>query len=139
MPNASAPISSPSHTWSRRCSGAPTSSSGLATRPSAARCSPSSTSTIRQTPPPASPARYSELVEIGGIVPAPYSARHFWVAAERWDVFTTAEWHRELHAAHAVILAKLPSKVVAAFALPAAQQKRLIAARRKLLAAKAKK
>jgi predicted DNA-binding protein (MmcQ/YjbR family) len=87
----------------------------------------------------AGPARYSELVEIGGIVPAPYSARNFWVAAERWDVFTTAEWHRELHAAHAVILAKLPSKVVAAFALPAAQQKRLIAARRKLLAAKAKK
>jgi len=66
-------------------------------------------------------------------------ARIHWVAAQQWDVFTTTEWQRELAAAHALTLAKLPAKVRATLALPAAKQKALIAARRKLLAAKAKK
>lgn len=87
----------------------------------------------------AGPTRYSELLELEGLTPAPYMARIYWVAAERWDIFTSAEWQRELRTAYDITLAKLPSKVVAALALPAAQQKRLIAARRKLLAAKAKK
>jgi predicted DNA-binding protein (MmcQ/YjbR family) len=87
----------------------------------------------------AGPTRYSELLEIEGIIPAPYMARIYWVAAERWDILTPADWHRELLAAHALVLAKLPRKVTASLALPAAEQRRLIAARRKLLAAKAKK
>jgi predicted DNA-binding protein (MmcQ/YjbR family) len=87
----------------------------------------------------AGPARYAELLERDGLVPAPYMARIHWVAAERWDIFTTAEWHRELHAARALTLAKLPKKVLATLALPAAKQKSIIAARRKLLATKAKK
>lgn len=86
----------------------------------------------------AGPARYSDLLEIEGLIPAPYMARIHWVAAERWDIFTTAEWQRELRAAHALTLAKLPKKVLATLALPATKQKSLIAARRKLLAAKAK-
>lgn len=86
----------------------------------------------------AGPVRYSELLEMDGLVPAPYMARIHWVAASRWDLFTTAEWHRELRAAYDLTLAKLPKKVIATLALPAAQQKALIAARRKLLAAKAK-
>jgi predicted DNA-binding protein (MmcQ/YjbR family) len=84
----------------------------------------------------AGPARYSELLEIDGLIPAPYMARIHWVAVERWDVFTPTEWQRELLAAHALTLAKLPKKVLATLALPAAEQRRLIAARRKLLAAK---
>ena len=87
----------------------------------------------------AHPDRFSDLLEIEGLIPAPYFARIHWVAAERWDIFTTAEWQRELHAAHALTFAKLPKKVLATLALPAAKQKALIAARRKLLAAKAKK
>jgi predicted DNA-binding protein (MmcQ/YjbR family) len=87
----------------------------------------------------AGPTRYAELLELEGLTPAPYMARIYWVAAERWDIFTSAEWQRELRAAYDITLARLPSKVVAALDLPAAQQKRLIAARRKLLAAKAKK
>jgi predicted DNA-binding protein (MmcQ/YjbR family) len=87
----------------------------------------------------AGPDRYAELIERQGLVPAPYMARIHWVAAERWDVFTPAEWKRELLAAHQLTLAKLPRKVVAGFTLPAAEQRRLIAARRKLLAAKAEK
>jgi predicted DNA-binding protein (MmcQ/YjbR family) len=87
----------------------------------------------------AGPARYSELLELDGLIPAPYFARAHWIAAVRWDVFPTAGWRRELTAAHALTLAKLPRKVLATLALPAAKRKALIAARRKLLAAKAAK
>lgn len=81
----------------------------------------------------AGPDRYAELLERDGLVPAPYFARAHWVAAERWDVFSDAEWQRELRAAHEITLAKLPKKVRATLALPAAQQRRLITdARRKL-------
>jgi len=82
----------------------------------------------------AGPARYAELLERDGLVPAPYMARIHWVAAERWDVFRDTEWQRELRAAHDITLSKLPKKVRATLALSAAQQRRLIAtARRKLV------
>jgi predicted DNA-binding protein (MmcQ/YjbR family) len=87
----------------------------------------------------AGPARYADLLELEGLVPAPYMARIHWVAAERWDVFSTSEWHRELAAAHETILAKLPAKTRKLLALPPAELRRAIAARRKLSAAKAKK
>jgi predicted DNA-binding protein (MmcQ/YjbR family) len=87
----------------------------------------------------AGPTRYSELLEVDGLVPAPYMARIHWVAASRWDTFSTPEWHRELRAAYDLTFAKLPKKVLATLALPAAKQKSLIAARRKLLAAKSPK
>ena len=84
-------------------------------------------------------ARMSELLELDGLIPAPYFARANWVAALRWDVFSAADWQRELRAAHALTLARLPPKVLATLALPAAKQRALIASRRKLLAAKAKR
>jgi predicted DNA-binding protein (MmcQ/YjbR family) len=87
----------------------------------------------------AGPARFAELLELDGLIPAPYFARAHWVAALRWDVFSSAGWQRELRAAHALTLAKLPKKVLAILALPAAKQRALIAARRKLLAARATK
>ncbi|HUD23737.1 MAG TPA: MmcQ/YjbR family DNA-binding protein [Acidobacteriaceae bacterium] len=87
----------------------------------------------------AGPARYAELLELDGLVPAPYMARIHWVAAEGWEVFTDAEWKRELRAGYEITLAKLPRKVRATLALPAAEQRRLIAARRKLLEARSKK
>lgn len=80
--------------------------------------------------------RYSELLEIEGIIPAPYMARIHWVAAERWDVFRSQEWEQQLRTAHEITLAKLPPKTRKTLALPAKEQKRLIADRRKLLAAK---
>ena len=85
------------------------------------------------------PARFAELLETDGLIPAPYLARAHWVAALHWDVFPLAEWQRELAAAHALTLAKLPPKVRGTLALPAAKQKALIAAGRKLAAAKARK
>jgi len=85
----------------------------------------------------AGPERYSELLETEGIIPAPYMARIFWVAVERWNVFRLAEWEQELRAAHTITFNKLPPRTRVVLALPASQQKRLIADRRKLLAAKA--
>jgi predicted DNA-binding protein (MmcQ/YjbR family) len=56
---------------------------------------------------PAGQAHFAELVEIEGLFPAPYFARIWWVAAERWDVFRRNEWERELRAAYDITLAKL--------------------------------
>jgi predicted DNA-binding protein (MmcQ/YjbR family) len=84
----------------------------------------------------AGPERYSELLESEGVIPAPYMARIFWVAVERWNVFRNPEWEQELRAAHTLTFNKLPSRTRATLAMPANQQKRLIAERRKLLAAK---
>jgi predicted DNA-binding protein (MmcQ/YjbR family) len=85
----------------------------------------------------AGPERYAELLEIEGILPAPYMARIFWVAIERWSVFRTPEWEQELRAAHTLTFNKFPPRARASLAMPPAQQKRLIADRRKLLAARA--
>jgi predicted DNA-binding protein (MmcQ/YjbR family) len=87
----------------------------------------------------AGPERYSELLEIEGIIPAPYMARIYWVAVERWSVFRSAEWERELTAAQTLTFNKLPPRTRAVLAMPPTQQKRLIADRRKLLAAKGAK
>jgi predicted DNA-binding protein (MmcQ/YjbR family) len=78
--------------------------------------------------------RYSELLEVEGIIPAPYMARIFWVAVERWDVFRTKEWEQELHAAYTITLNKLPPRTRAVLAMPATRQRRFIADRKKLLA-----
>jgi predicted DNA-binding protein (MmcQ/YjbR family) len=84
----------------------------------------------------AGPQRYSELLEIEGVVPAPYMARIYWVAVERWHIFRTTEWEQELSAAHTLTFNKLPPRTRAVLAMPPTQQKRLIADRKKLLAAK---
>lgn len=85
----------------------------------------------------AGPELYADLLEIEGIIPAPYMARIHWVAAQRWDVFRTSEWEAHLHHAHQITLAKLPPRARANLDLPAGQRRRLVADRRKLLAAKA--
>ena len=85
----------------------------------------------------AGPQRYSELLEVEGVIPAPYMARIYWVAVERWSVFRNAEWEQELLAAHTLTFNKLPPRTRAVLAMSPARQKRLIADRRKLLAARA--
>jgi predicted DNA-binding protein (MmcQ/YjbR family) len=80
--------------------------------------------------------RFAELVEIEGILPAPYFARLFWVAVETWGVHRNPVWEDEVRNAHALTYAKLPPKVKAALALPVRERKALIAERRKVLAAK---
>ena len=88
---------------------------------------------------PAGQERFHELCELEGFRPAPYLARMFWIAAERWDVFQDREWELELRAGHALTLAKLPPRTRTLLELPRAEQKKLITERRKVLAAKAAK
>jgi predicted DNA-binding protein (MmcQ/YjbR family) len=84
----------------------------------------------------AGPERFAELVEKEDVIPAPYLARAYWVAVERWDVFRASEWQREMEAAHGIVHAKLPKRTRGVLALPAKEQKKLIAERRKALAKK---
>jgi predicted DNA-binding protein (MmcQ/YjbR family) len=83
---------------------------------------------------PAGQERMVTLLELEGIVPAPYMARIHWVAAERWGVFRNAEWESELRLAHAITYEKLPPRTKAVLALPKAELKKTVAARRALLA-----
>jgi len=86
----------------------------------------------------AGPERYADLLEREGLIPAPYMARIFWVAAERWNALRNNEWEDELRAAHEITLGKLPKRVREALALPVKAQQKLIADRVKVVAARAK-
>jgi predicted DNA-binding protein (MmcQ/YjbR family) len=58
-------------------------------------------------------ARFLELTDRPGIVPAPYLARAHWVAVERADALPAADIEALLARSHALVLAKLPRKVQA--------------------------
>jgi predicted DNA-binding protein (MmcQ/YjbR family) len=87
----------------------------------------------------AGPERFNELLEVEGMIPAPYMARIHWVAAEHWGVLRNSEWEDAFAAAHAITLGKLPPKVRKTLTLPQREQKRLIVERRKVLAERAAK
>ncbi len=78
----------------------------------------------------AGPERFAELVEVEGFRPAPYLARAHWVAAERWDVIRSRDWTELFANAHAIVHGKLPRRTRDLIALPAAQQKKLLAAKK---------
>ena len=86
----------------------------------------------------AGPERYHELLETEGVFPAPYMARNFWIAIERYDVFSSSELERLLRSAHQIIFAKLPKRTRDVLAMPAAERKKLITARKKLLKSRRK-
>ena len=56
------------------------------------------------------PERFAELVEIEGIIPAPYMARNHWVAMIEMDVLRQPEIKELIHASYQLILEKLPKK-----------------------------
>lgn len=82
----------------------------------------------------AGPERYAELLENEGVIPAPYMARIHWVALEHWEAIEPRELATLLAQAHTLTLAKLPRRTRDALALPAAERRRLIDQRRRLLA-----
>jgi len=57
------------------------------------------------------PARFAELVEQEGIVPAPYVARYHWVALERFDALPERELKELLTTSYELVRDKLPKKV----------------------------
>jgi predicted DNA-binding protein (MmcQ/YjbR family) len=84
----------------------------------------------------AGPERYHELLETEGVFPAPYFARIFWIAIERYDVFSPTELQQLLRNAHQLTFAKLTKRTRDALALSSSERKKLIAARRKQLESK---
>jgi predicted DNA-binding protein (MmcQ/YjbR family) len=78
--------------------------------------------------------RFSELLEIEGIIPAPYMARAHWVTVKNWDVLRAREFEDELRRSHALIFAKLPKRTQAVLAMPETERKKIIRERKKLLA-----
>ena len=87
----------------------------------------------------AGPELYPELIEREGFIPAPYMARIFWVALERWDAIPRAELESLLRHAHSLVHGKLPPKVIHALALKPAALRALIREKRAETAAKAAK
>lgn len=76
---------------------------------------------------------YAELIEVEGLFPAPYMARIWWIAAQRWDVFRPKQWEQELRAAYDLTFGKLPPRTRKVLALPTKEYQRLVAERRSLL------
>ncbi len=54
--------------------------------------------------------RYHELLEVEGVLPAPYLARAHWIALEGWSVFRRPALEQLLKEAHAGIADKLPRR-----------------------------
>jgi predicted DNA-binding protein (MmcQ/YjbR family) len=87
----------------------------------------------------AGPERYHELLEIDGVIPAPYMARLSWVALERWGAIPGREMETLLQAARDMTYEKLPPKTKDILALPPAEFQKLLTERKKLLAEKAQR
>jgi predicted DNA-binding protein (MmcQ/YjbR family) len=57
------------------------------------------------------PERFAELVEIEGIIPAPYMARNQWVAFTKVDALRQHEIKELIHDSYQLVLQKLPKKL----------------------------
>lgn len=53
---------------------------------------------------------FAELTERPGIIPAPYLARHHWIALETKDALTESELKDQLRRSYDLVLGKLPKK-----------------------------
>jgi predicted DNA-binding protein (MmcQ/YjbR family) len=54
------------------------------------------------------PERFGELLEIEGVVPAPYLGRYKWVLVERLDALRDDELEEWLGESYQMVMAKLP-------------------------------
>lgn len=57
------------------------------------------------------PEDFAELTERPGLLPAPYLARHHWVALESYDALPDEELKKYLKRSYQLVLDKLPKKV----------------------------
>src|SRR6266850_1925120 len=57
--------------------------------------------------------KFDELIELDGIIPAPYMARNKWVMLERLDALNDAETKRLIKISYEMIFAKLTKKAQA--------------------------
>lgn len=82
--------------------------------------------------------RYAELLEVEGIIPAPYMARAHWVTVERWDVLRQRVLEEELRRAHELIFNKLPKRTRSVLEMPEKERMKIVRERQKQLASKEK-
>jgi predicted DNA-binding protein (MmcQ/YjbR family) len=82
--------------------------------------------------------RFHELLEMEGVIPAPYSAKNFWVTLKRWDVLRAREFEEELKRAYELIYEKLPPRTKKVLALPEAERKKVIRDRKNVVAEREK-
>jgi len=59
------------------------------------------------------PERFAELVEIEGIIPAPYMARNHWVAIIELDALRRPELEELIRNSYQLVREKLPKKTLA--------------------------
>jgi len=64
----------------------------------------------------ATPAEYAELIELPGVIPAPYAARNHWVAIETEETLPAAEMKRLIGRSYAILFDTLPKKTQAKLA-----------------------
>ncbi len=69
------------------------------------------------------PEKFYELTEIDGVIPAPYMARNFWIALERWNALRWNEIEELVRESYALVFAKLPKKKQAELSAPPQNKK----------------
>jgi len=60
------------------------------------------------------PEEFAELVELPGVIPAPYMARNHWIALEHEDALPMAEIKRLIRRSYDLVVARLPKRTRAA-------------------------
>src|SRR5437899_12514144 len=56
------------------------------------------------------PERFAELIEMDGIIPAPYMARNHWVTLQGFDALRDAEIKEYVRDSYDMVVANLPKK-----------------------------
>ena len=69
------------------------------------------------------PEKFAELIEIEGIIPAPYMARNHWVAFTDMDALRPPEIKELIENSYSLVFGKLPRKVQVDMAKPVAKKK----------------
>jgi predicted DNA-binding protein (MmcQ/YjbR family) len=62
------------------------------------------------------PEKFTELVEVEGLIPAPYAARNHWVSVRDMNALRLAELEELIHHSYGLVLERLPKKTQAALA-----------------------
>lgn len=79
------------------------------------------------------PERFAELVEIEGIIPAPYMAHNHWVSITEMDALRQPEIKQLILDSYKLVLAKLPKKTQAGLQATLSARSPAKAAKAKLL------
>jgi len=65
------------------------------------------------------PEEFASLIEVEGIIPAPYMARNHWVLLERFDALRDAEIEAQVRKSYGLVKAKLTKRALMELEAPA--------------------